>query len=188
MFPYLEVMKGIFSTLLFICICSLNLFSQKGKKDDITGDYFLMKGRVYELNMLEPAESRASNVQVVVYQEKELYVAFFTNESGEYSFYLPIGHNYEVWFGGAAFVNKKVVIEGIPFPKEKKPRTIPLDMGLFRPVDGYDFPMLNEPLAHIKYDPETDQIGPDLDAIAAKSLEIEKYFKKIKKEAGKKKK
>jgi hypothetical protein len=182
------IMKGIYSTLIFFVVFTLNLIAQKGKKDDITGDYFLMKGRVFEVNMIESAESKASNVQVVVYQEKELYVAFFTNESGEYSFYLPIGHVYEVWFGGAAFVNKKVSIEAAHFPKEKRPRTIPLDMGLFRPVEGYDFPMLNEPMAHIKYDPELDQIGPDLDAIAAKSLEIEKYFKKIKKEESKKKK
>lgn len=180
-------MKGIYSALTLLFICSLNLFAQKEKKDDLNGDYFLMKGRVYQVDMLEETEDKASNVQVVVYQEKELYVAFFTNESGAYSFYLPIGHNYEIWFGGAAYVNKKVSIDASQFPKEKKPRTTPLDIGLFRPIDGYDFPMLNEPIVHINYDPELDQIGPDLDAVEGKTAELEKYFKKIKKESGKKK-
>ncbi len=180
-------MKGIYSTLALLCFCSLNLLAQKEKRDEITGDYFLIKGRVYQVDMLEGTEDKASNVQVVVYQEKELYVAFFTSETGAYSFYLPIGHQYEIWYGGSAFVNKKVHIDATQFPKEKKPRTTPLDMGLFRPIEGYDFPMLNEPMVHISYDPELDQIGANLEAIASKTAELEKYFKKIKKEASKKK-
>lgn len=180
-------MKGFYSTLALSCFLSLNVLAQKEKKEELSGDYFLLKGKVYQIDMLEDTEDKASDVQVVVYQGKELYVAFFTSGTGAYSFYLPIGHTYEIWFGGSAYVNKKVSIDATQFPKDRKPRTTPLDIGLFRPIEGYDFPLLNDPFVKIKYDPELDQIGPDMDAIAVKSAELAKYFRKIKKESAKKK-
>jgi hypothetical protein len=180
-------MKGLFTTLTFLALISSSVFAQKNKKEEITGDYFQIKGSVYEIDMLNEDESKASNVQVIVYQEKEIYVAFFTDEKGIYNFYLPVGFTYEIWFGGSAFVNKKVEVQGAQIPKEKKPRTVPLDMGLFRPIEGFDFPVLNDPFVLMKYDNEADAVGPDMEYTEQRSAELSKYFKKVEKEMKKKK-
>ncbi len=181
-------MKGIFSTSILILLLAIPALSQKSKKEDINGDFYMLKGIVYEIDMLTEVEKKASNAQVVVYQDHELYVAFFTTESGEYDFFLPLGHSYEVWFGGAAFVNKKVAVDATQFPKERKPRTVILDIGLFRPIEGVEFPILNTPFVKISYDAEMDEISPDFEFTARKSEELQKYFVKIKKDLDKKNK
>lgn len=178
-------MKKISTTLALLIGFALAIMAQK---KDSNGDHYLIKGSVYHIDMLNEGEIKASNVQVVVYQEKELFVAFFTDEMGNYQFYLPSGHVYEVWFGGSAFVNKKVWIDATQFPVEKKPRTLPLDIGLFRPVDGFDFPMMTEPFVKIGYNPELDQIAPDLEYTEKREMELTKYVNKVKKEVAKRNK
>ena len=182
-------MKSPFSLLLIFFLFTGDAFGQKVKKEkDVSGDHYLIKGRVFKIDPAAGTEENASNVQVVVYQGSELFVTFFTGEQGDYEFYLPIGFMYEVWYGGSAYVNKKVHIDATQFPKERKPRTVPLDMGLFRPVEKFEFPMLNAPYVKIGYDPELDQIAPDMEYTAKRSAELEKVFKKIKKTKPKKKK
>jgi hypothetical protein len=186
----LSPMKSFISTTLFVLLLVPGLMAQKNKKskDEVSGDHYLIKGTIYQINPIEGTEEKASNVQVVVYQGTELFVAFFTGETGDYEFYLPIGYIYEVWYGGSAYVNKKVAIDATQFPKERKPRTVPLDMGLFRPIEKVEFPMLNAPFVKIAYDAELDQIAPDMEYTAKKNVELEKAFKKAKKSKPKKKK
>ncbi|MBL0315431.1 MAG: hypothetical protein IPP69_06460 [Flavobacteriales bacterium] len=179
------MMKNISATLAILLCISVTAFSQK---KDANSDHYLIKGSIYQIDMFNEGEIKASNVQVVVYQEKELFVAFFTDELGNYQFYLPSGHIYEVWYGGSAFVNKKVWIDATQFPIEKKPRTIPLDIGLFRQVEGFDFPILNEPFVRIGYNPELDQIAPDLEYTEKREMELNKYTTKVKKEVAKRNK
>jgi hypothetical protein len=181
-------MKKLCATLVLVVVCVLSLPAQKNKKEEATGDYFLLKGKVLQLDPIEEKEEDAPNVQVVVYQEKEIYVAFYTEPTGVYEFYLPVGHTYEIWYGGSAYVNKKVAIDATQFPKEKKPRTVLMDMGLFRPVEGYDFPMLNAPYVKVAFDVEANEALADLEYTAALSDEISRLFRKIKKEKGKKSK
>ncbi len=181
-------MKGIFSTSILIILLTISSIAQRSKKDDSNGDYYMLKGSVYEVDMITENEKKASDVQVVVYQDHELFVAFFTDAAGAYEFFLPLGHSYEVWFGGAAFVNKKVAVDATQFPKERKPRTVTLDMGLFRPIEGVEFPMLNTPFVNIRYDAEMDEISPDFEFTGRKTEELNKYFVKIKKDLDKKNK
>jgi hypothetical protein len=170
-------------TFILALLAVPDLVAQKKQKnkDEVSGDHYLIKGTIFQINPLAGTEEKASHVQVVVYQESELFVAFFTGETGDYEFYLPIGHSYEVWYGGSAYVNKKVAIDATQFPKERKPRTVPLDMGLFRPIENAEFPMLNAPFVKIAYDPEFDQITPDMDYTAKKNMELDKVFKKLRK-------
>jgi hypothetical protein len=176
-------MRSFIATLILFSLFVPALSAQKKQKNkgEVSGDHYLIKGTIFQINPLEGTEEKASNVQVVVYQGNELFVAFFTGETGDYEFYLPIGASYEVWYGGSAYVNKKVAIDATQFPKERKPRTVPLDMGLFRPIENVEFPTLNSPFVMIGYDPEFDQIAPDMDYTAKKNMELEKVFKKIKK-------
>ncbi len=162
--------------------------ANSGDKKEISGDHFLVKGKVYEVDMLEGTEMAAVTAQVVVYQEKEIYVAFFTEKDGLYEFYLPIGHTYEIWFGGSAFINKKVQVDSNLMSGGKKPQKLDLDIGLFRPMDNEEFPLLNEPFVIIAYDEEMAALIPDLEYTEEKAVELEKQFRKIKKVQGKKSK
>lgn len=177
-------MKSIFP------IVSLLLFSLIGQsqttRKDLTGDYFHLTGKVYEVDMFEGTEKSAVATQIVVYQEKELYVAFYTEKNGLYEFYLPTGFQYEIWYGGSAFVNKIVTIDSRMLPKSKKPSKLDLDIGLFRPVEGHEFPLLKEPYVQVLYDEELASLVPDLDYTDEKSAQLEKIFRKLKKEMAKK--
>ena len=183
-------MRSLCAIFILMSIFVPGLVAQKKQKnkDEVSGDHYLIKGTIIRINPIEETEEKASNVQVVVYQGPELFVAFFTGETGDYEFYLPIGHNYEVWYGGSAYVNKKVSIDATQFPKERKPRTIPLDIGLFRPIENVEFPTLNIPFVKIAYDLEYDQITPDMEYTTKKNMELEKIFKKLRKRKLKSKK
>jgi hypothetical protein len=177
-------MKFILLTLSVLLTFFTGL-SQTTRKD-ITGDYFHLTGKVYEVDMFEGTEKSAVATQIVVYQEKELYVAFFTEKNGLYEFYLPAGFQYEIWYGGSAFVNKIVTVDSRMLPKSKKPSKLDLDIGLFRPVEGQEFPLLKDPYVQVIYDEELGGMVPDFDYTDDKSAQLEKIFRKLKKEMAKK--
>jgi len=163
--------------------------AQKGKKKGESGnEYFLVEGVVYEIDPLEETEGKASEVQLVVYQEKEIYVAFYTAKTGAYNFYLPVGHDYLIWYGGSSYVNKKVEIEGTKFPTSEKPQKVQMDIALFRPIEGYEFPMLDEPFVKVVYHTDDELIGPDMKYTDERVDLLGKQVKKIQKEVEKKKK
>jgi hypothetical protein len=111
-----------------------------------------------------------------------LYVAFFAGEDGSYSFFLPIGFEYEVAFGGSAFVNKKLKIDATQLPEEKTPRDIGLDFTLFRSVDNIDFAVLKEPFVRMNYDAEADALRIDDVYTRTRKAELDKVLKKAKKQ------
>jgi hypothetical protein len=172
----------LFTLLSVLVFCS----NAQTTRKDLTGDYFHLTGKVYEIDMIAGSEKSAISTQIVVYQEKELFVAFYTEKNGLYEFYLPIGYEYEIWYGGSAFVNKKVIVDSKMVPKSKKPSKLDLDMGLFRPMEGYEFPILNEPYVKVYFDEELAAMVPDLDYVDDRSGQLEKQFRKIRKEIEKK--
>lgn len=174
--------------ILGVCIIA-NIASAQAPKKNSDADYFLLKGNVYEVNHIEETEGKAKDTQVIVFQDDEIYVAFNTSKNGgTYEFYLPINHNYSVLYGGEDYVNKIVNIDSRQFPSEKKPRTIKMNVGVFKGVEGYSFDMMKEPFVVVKYNAETDIIEPDYEYTDAKTVQIEKYFKKIRKDLSKKSK
>lgn len=174
------------SLLTFSLFLTCLLGAAQTTRKDITGDYFHLTGKVYEVDMFEGTEKSAIATQIVVYQEKELYVAFYTEKNGLYEFYLPAGYQYEIWYGGSSFVNKIVTVDSRMLPKSKKPSKLDLDIGLFRPVEGYEFELLKEPFVQVIYDEELASLVPDFDYSEEKSVQLEKIFKKLKKEMAKK--
>jgi hypothetical protein len=169
--------------LLVLSLVGLNLEAQfrKVTKSASTENHFHISGVIYNLDFATSNETAASHAQVVVYQNKELYVAFFGGADGLYSFYLPVGFEYEVWFGGSAFVNKRVFIDATQLPEEKKPRDVTLDILLFRVVEGIDFSVLDEPYVRIAYDPESDQMRIDEEYTRKRKIELDRIIKKAKK-------
>jgi len=180
---YLLATMRLFLIILSVLFLNFTSYGQLRKTNKPTSyhNHYLINGVIYKYDLSTDKEEPAPFVQVVVYQNKELFVAFFGGEDGTYSFYLPIGFEYEVVFGGSAFVNKKVLIDAKQFPEERKPRTILFDISLFRNVEGADFSTLDEPYGKIIYDPEMDMIRPDEAFIAARKIELDKALKKAKK-------
>jgi hypothetical protein len=174
-----------FSVLLIIawlCVLPAEAQFRKVNKTPDTENHFLMNGIIYNYDIVKDQEMPASHVQIVIYQNKELYVAFFGGADGAYSFYLPIGYEYEVWFGGSAYVNKKLAVDATQMPEEKKPRSVVLDVSLFHAVEGVDFSMLNDPYARIFYDPETDAARTDDAFFKKQKVELDRAIKKAKKQ------
>jgi len=172
--------------LIVSLILSMPAIAQSDKKYN-DADHFLLKGSVYEIDHLEDTEGKAKSVPVVIFQDDEIYVAFNTGQTnGVYEFYLPINHEYNICYGGDTYVNKIVNVDSKQFPSEKKPRTVKLNVGLFRPIDGYAFEMMKDPFVKVKYNVEMDTIEPDMEYTEGKTDQVMKYFRKIKKDMGKK--
>lgn len=172
---------------VFILLSCISYGQKKSKKDNnILIDTFVLKGKVHEVDMFEDTAKDAPEVHVIVYQEKEIFVAFFTQKDGTYEFHLPYGHQYEIWYGGGAFVNKKVAVDTKKLMPGKQEMPLNMDIGLFRPVDGYEFDLLNEPYVNVNFDETTKTLVPDLEFTEIKADELSKQFRKIKKEQGKK--
>lgn len=172
--------------LLILCVffaVSPSSFGQFRKINKTTSleNHFLISGVLYNYDIASDKETPAANVQIVIYQNQELYVAFFGGADGAYSFYLPVGFDYDISFGGSAFVNKKVHVDATQFPEERKPREVLLDLSLFYHVDGADFSVLEQPFVNIVYDPEADLIRPDEAYTAKRKTELDKALKKARK-------
>lgn len=179
---YFHIMRII----LFIFIASLSLNAanaqmRKVAKSDNRGNYFFLNGVISDYDIASGKEHPAPFTQVVVYQNNELYVAFCGGEDGTYSFYLPLGYEYEVRFGGSAFVNKKFSIDATQIDEEAKPRSVQLSVSLFHPVVGADFSLLEEPYARMVYDPELDTVRTDEEYGRKRKTELERSLKKAKK-------
>lgn len=141
--------------------------------------HFLLTGKVLEIDPVASTEKPASGVQVVVYQEGKVYVAFKTGKSGTYEFNLPVGHSYELWYGGNEYVNKRVVIDASTCPARKTGNDFRLDIGLFKPIEGYEFSILSEPYVMIGYDREMQRLVPNMEYSEEKARALNKVFRKI---------
>ncbi|MFM7232976.1 MAG: hypothetical protein ACKO7B_21890 [Flavobacteriales bacterium] len=173
-------------TILFIlsaCIFCSTAHGQARKADRAAnrGNYFFLNGVISDYDIANGKEQVAPFTQVVVYQNNELYVSFFAGEEGAYSFFLPLGYEYEVQYGGAAFVNKKLAIDATQIDEGMTPRNVKLNVSLFRPVNGADFSMLNEPFERLSYDPEIDAVSLDEEYSKKHKAELERSLKKAKK-------
>ncbi|MDZ4823771.1 MAG: hypothetical protein SH856_09950 [Flavobacteriales bacterium] len=140
--------------------------------------HFLIFGNVYEYDPFIKGEKLAPKVQVVVYQDNDIFVSFYTDKNGMYQFNLPLGHTYELWYGGSKFVNKICFVDAKDCPERKVGNELDMDVGLFQPIDGCDFTMLNEPFIRVDFDKEMNKLVPDLDYIEDRSHDLDKVFRK----------
>jgi len=165
----------------FFLLLFLIVFSSWAKKKDPAEEVFLIEGQIFETDIFKGDKKPASGVQIVIYQGIDIFVAFYSDELGNYEFLLPTGHVYEIWYGGSAFVNKRVSIDAQECPKRKSTNDLLLDIGLFRPMDGYEFAPLNDAYVKLAWNDELEEFSVDMLYTGAKEKELEKIFKKIKK-------
>ena len=163
----------ILYTLLSLCTVTAAFGKSVDEK------HFLLSGRVIEVDMIASTEKPAVNAQIVVYQDNDVYVAFYTQKSGMYEFNLPVGHRYEIWYGGSAYVNKRVVIDATVCPERKSGNDLKMDIGLFRPIEGYEFEPLTEPFVMVSFDRDSKKLVPDMKYAEQKRKELNKVFKHI---------
>jgi hypothetical protein len=168
-------------TLLFLFALQLTW----GQKKEQLANHFLLAGQLLLVDPFEATEEKAGNTQVIVHQDGEIFVVFNSLETGKYEFYLPLGHVYSISYGGQQFVNKKVIVDSSKSPKEKKPRRMNLDIGLFLPIEGASFPTLEQPFVKIAYDQEYDDFVPDFDYTENMLKQLDKDLKLAKKSRNK---
>lgn len=168
------------SWFLIFCLGVLSTAAWAKKKEP-TENLFLITGKVLEISLTGAEAKDCGNVQIVVYQDQEIFVAFYSDAKGGYEFNLPVGFTYEIWFGGSTYVNKKVSIDTRDLPKAKGGYEVELDMGLFRPYDKVDFVPLREPFVKVAYSDEYGTLAADMEYTALRSKELDKVVKKAKK-------
>lgn len=151
-------------------------------RKEIDGDKFIIQGKIYEVNIFEQTDKEAKNVQIVIYQDQEIYASINCKDNGSYEFILPVGHEYELWFGGKEFVNKKVYVDSRKVPNRKTTGyECDLDIGLFRPIDNIEFPSLVDHYVKVRWDDEYRQLLPDVEYSEWKYKEVEKNLKRARK-------
>jgi hypothetical protein len=168
-----------FSALILGTLTSIGMFTSN--QFPVTNEYFVLHGMVFEVSLKTGDEHIAAGSQVIIYQEDEIYVAFKTDTYGEYLFNLPIGHAYEVVFGGEEYVNKRVMIDAKQCTKPRNGHDLQLNMGLFKPVKGADLTVFESPVARFEYQIEKHDILPDMSFISKGQKEINKAIKKMSK-------
>lgn len=164
-------------TLLFTVLFALPLWAKK----EMHADKFVIHGHIFEINILEGTETEASNTLIVIYQDREIYASFHGDEKGGYEFVLPIGHEYELWYGGKEFVNKKVYVDARSMPKKSSGYECNIDMGLFRPMQNVEFHCLVDHYVKVRFDAEYRQLIPDYEYSEFKAREVEKAMRRAKK-------
>lgn len=176
---------NLFSVILSAWLTSVPVADNSLRPID--EEHFLIYGDVVEQVYGSENRANAPNTRVIVYKENEIYVAFKSDERGEYIFNLPLGCKYEVTFGGDNFVNKRIEIDATEAKIRKKGYSLEMNMSLFRPVEEVDYAeMDNNPVVAFSYDQEIRDMVPDLDVVDAMWRKVEKLYRKSEKLALKK--
>lgn len=175
-----------FITLLMSTLISVTPMMDEGNLEPVSDSHMLIHGFTVERVYGSENESNAPNTRCIVYKDDEIYVAFNSNEKGEYVFNLPIGNEYTLEFGGENYVNKRVILDvrGC-LPKKRKEHIVEMDMALFRPVEGIDYADMEKPVVRWYYDKGEREIIPDFDVIDGMWRTVEKIYKKSEKLATK---
>ncbi len=166
-----------------IAMALLLAFPLWAKKRELAEDKFILTGKIYEMDIFNETDKEAGEVQIVIYQNREIYVSF-VGAKGNYEFVLPIGHEYEVWFGGSQYVNKKVYVDARPMKKRKSGYECVIDIGLFKPIANYEFACLIDHFVKVRWDQEYAQLLPDYEYCDIKARELQKAIKRAKKVGG----
>ncbi|MGB1032080.1 MAG: hypothetical protein ACPGWM_05675 [Flavobacteriales bacterium] len=150
----------------------------------ISNEYVLVHGNVKEMQLDSDQLSDAKKVRCVVYKDGEIYVAFNTDEDGDYNFNLPVGEDYEMVFGGDTYVNKRITLDVTSLEAEKKGIAFKCDMRVFKsPGEVKQLEIFKLPVAKFAYNSRTRKVQPDLEYLDDHSFQVEKAMRKIAKAA-----
>lgn len=172
---------------MFLTLFTSILMSAGGSMQPASSKHILIHGNTVEQIYNTENVANAPDVWVIINRDdEELYCAFKTDSKGEYEFNLPVGHRYELLYGGKDFVNKKVIIDATDTPEVRRGHIVKMNMSLFRPVETVDYSVLASPLAEFKYDKTSKSLAPDMIHVEDMMFAIDKVYRKSEKAARKK--
>jgi len=168
---------------IFLLVSAAAMMTSSALKP-ISNEYVLVHGNVKEIQLESDQTSDASSVRCVVYKDDEIYVAFKTDENGDYLFNLPVGENYEMVFGGDSYVNKRITLDVSELEAEKKGIAFKCDMRVFKsPGEVKQLAIFEKPVAIFSYNTGSRKVLPDLEYLDEHSFQVEKAMRKIAKAA-----
>jgi len=117
-------------------------------------------------------------ISVTVKQDGGNYAQDYTACSGDYSFVLPCGHDYDLVFAGPSYTAKTVRIEGKNIPPEGGGYDMNMDGTLFHTPAYGNFDFMSEPIAIARYNAADSSLEFDME-------HTEAMMERIKVERGK---
>ena len=63
-------------TFVIFALLTTPLFAKK----EVGEENFVVQGKIFEIDIMSEADKEATNVQVVIYQDREIYAAFNSND------------------------------------------------------------------------------------------------------------
>src|SRR6476661_7395522 len=116
------------------------------------------QGNVSEDNV----DLTAASIQIT--QAGKIINTVTTDRTGNYSFELPIGGDYEVVVSKDGYVPKKFTVSTTGIPPEKANTKFPIveaKLSLFKKMDGVDYSWLNKPMNKFSYNEKKDNFEYD---------------------------
>ncbi|MDA7708584.1 hypothetical protein N8802_00020 [Flavobacteriales bacterium] len=112
-------------------------------------DLFLVFGSV----KLEDANKRLEGVDVIVYQDGEVFDQLKTNAKGDYDFELPLRHLYTFSFVLDGHSNKRIEVDASGIPESViGNRNMDLDMSMLPLPEGFDRSIFEDAYGRGEYD------------------------------------
>tara|TARA_B100000767_G_scaffold63739_1_gene59818 strand:+ start:1967 stop:5026 length:3060 start_codon:yes stop_codon:yes gene_type:complete len=129
------------ASFVFCALISLDATAQE--------DLFLVFGSV----KLEDANKRLQGVDVIVYQDGEVFDQLITNAKGDYDFELPLRHRYTFSFVLDGHSNKRIEVDASGIPESVTGnRNMDLDMSMMPLPSGFDASIFEDAYGRGQYD------------------------------------
>ena len=127
----------------------LMLFLQFSQSSSAQEDLFLVFGSV----KLEDGNKRLQGVDVIVYQDGEVFDQLKTNAKGDYDFELPLRHLYTFSFVLDGHSNKRIEVDASGIPESVVGnRNMDLDMSMMPLPLGFDASIFEDAYGRGEYD------------------------------------
>lgn len=143
--------------------------------------HFLIHGNVIELSPEDMIENQISGTQIIVYQNDEIYVAFDTDEKGDYEFNLPNGYDYSIHYGTRAFVPKKIDINASEVYEKRDGHSLKLNVAVFKEVENVDYAVMDEPMSKFNFEMGKRSFDIDYEYAEYKLGQMRDLYKTMKK-------
>lgn len=169
----------ILSASLMIFI--LSSFAYLGNIKAVDKNHFIIYGNVIEIEPDEMVEYDIGGVQIIVYQDNEIYCAFDANDRGDYQFNLPNGHVYEIYYGTREFVPKKIYVDANNVYEKRDGHSIKLNVALFKKIDNVDYTIMEEPMSKFSYEKSKKDFEIDFEYAEKKLNDLRDLYKEMKK-------
>lgn len=111
----------------------------------------------------EKTSKKLPGVLVSVTQDGKAFDEYLMDSRAQYSFELPLRHDYIFTFSVAGYGSKKIRINGKDVPPEDRRGgfTLDMDMSLFMLVDGFDTSILDTPYGVAAFDSQKNTVAFD---------------------------